>query len=83
MPALNTTPGYTPGTCGLLQPEPTRTILIAGDAVPTVEHLHRGRVLRGAFDAEVAMESFKEAIEIADVIVPGHDNVQLNPVSRR
>ncbi|MEM6331956.1 MAG: MBL fold metallo-hydrolase [Planctomycetota bacterium] len=76
-------PGYTPGTCGLLLPEPTRTILIAGDAVPTVEHLHRGRVLRGAFDAELAMESFKEAIEIADVIVPGHDNVQLNPVSRR
>jgi glyoxylase-like metal-dependent hydrolase (beta-lactamase superfamily II) len=76
-------PGFTPGTCGLLIPESTRTVLIAGDAVPTVEHLQRGRVLRGAYDAESAMESLKEAIEIADVIVPGHDNVVLNPMGGR
>ncbi|MEM6756125.1 MAG: MBL fold metallo-hydrolase [Planctomycetota bacterium] len=76
-------PGFTPGTCGLLLPEPTRTVLIAGDAVPTSEHLQTGRVLRGAYDAELAMESLKEAIEIADVIVPGHDNVMLNPMGRR
>jgi len=76
-------PGFTPGTCGLLIPEATRTLLIAGDAVPTVEHLQRGRVLRGAYDAEAAMESLKEAIEIADVIVPGHDNILVNPMARR
>jgi len=76
-------PGFTPGTCGLLIPEPTRTLLIAGDAVPTVEHLQRGRILRGAYDAEAAMESLKEAIEIADVIVPGHDNILINPMARR
>lgn len=72
--------GFTPGTCGLLLSHPTRTTLVAGDAVPTIEHLERGQVLRGCFDIELAQESFKEALEIAEVIIPGHDNVQLNPV---
>ena len=71
-------PGYTPGTCGLLLLETNATVLIAGDAVPTVEHLERGRVLKGSFDIELAQESLLEAIEIADVIVPGHDNLVLN-----
>jgi len=71
-------PGYTPGTCGLLLTTPNRTTLVAGDAVATEEHLNKGRVLKGAYDAEQAVESLKEAIEIADVIVPGHDNIVLN-----
>lgn len=75
-------PGFTPGTCGLLLVEPTRTTLIAGDAVATSEHLDRGRVLRGAADVEAAKASLGEAVEIADVIVPGHDNVVLNPTRR-
>ena len=72
--------GFTPGTCGLLLSHPSRTTLVAGDAVPTVEHLEHGRVLRGGFDLEAAQESLKEAIEIAEVIIPGHDNVFINPV---
>ena len=75
-------PGFTPGACGLLLSFPQRTVLIAGDAVPTVEHLEQGRVLRGAYDLDQAQESFKEAIEIADVILPGHDNVAVNPTRR-
>ena len=75
-------PGFTPGTCGLLLVEPTRTTLLAGDAVATREHLEQGRVLRGAADVEQARESLGEAIEIADVIVPGHDNLVLNPTRR-
>lgn len=71
-------PGYTPGTCGLILSETKRTVLIAGDAVPTVEHMKQRRVLRGAFDVEQARESLDEALEIADVIVPGHDNVVWN-----
>ena len=59
------------------------TTLIAGDAIATAEHLEQGRVLRGAFDVNQAQESFVEAIEIADVIVPGHDNLVLNPTRRR
>jgi glyoxylase-like metal-dependent hydrolase (beta-lactamase superfamily II) len=71
-------PGYTPGTCGLLLSEPRTTVLIAGDAVATGEHLEQGRVLRGAFDLELAQESVVEAVQIADVIVPGHDNLVMN-----
>jgi glyoxylase-like metal-dependent hydrolase (beta-lactamase superfamily II) len=76
-------PGFTPGTCGLLLAHPNTTTLLAGDAVATLEHLERGQVLRGAFDIEAAQESLVEVLEIADVIVPGHDNVVLNPARRR
>lgn len=73
-------PGYTPGTCGLLLLGPRSTILLAGDAVATHEHLEQGRILKGARDTAQARESLRESIEIADVIIPGHDNVILNPV---
>ena len=77
-------PGYTPGTCGLLLAFPSGgpTIVIAGDAVATLEHLEQGRIPRGAYNVEQAQESFREVIEIADVIVPSHDNVLLNPTRR-
>ncbi|MDG2423297.1 MAG: MBL fold metallo-hydrolase [Phycisphaerales bacterium] len=68
-------PGVTPGTCGLLLSQPRATVLVAGDAVPTSEHLEQGKVLPSCEDLEQARESFKEAIEIADVIVPGRDNI--------
>jgi glyoxylase-like metal-dependent hydrolase (beta-lactamase superfamily II) len=73
-------PGVRPGTAGLLLAQPTRTVLITGDAVATGGHLEKGQVLPGCFDREQAMESFKEVIEIADVIVPGRDNIVLNPL---
>ena len=76
-------PGYTPGCAGLLLSHPNSTTLIAGDAVATAEHLEQGRVLRGAYDVNRAQESFMEAVQIADVIVPGHDNLLLNPTRRR
>lgn len=75
-------PGYTPGTCGLILSQTNLTTLVAGDAVATVEHLEHGRVLKGCFDPDQARESLLEAIEIADVIIPGHDNIVLNPTRR-
>ncbi len=75
-------PGVTPGTCGLLLSLWSQTLLIAGDAIPTVEHLLRGQVLPHCEDVEQAQESFREAIEIADAIVPGRDNLVSNPVRR-
>jgi glyoxylase-like metal-dependent hydrolase (beta-lactamase superfamily II) len=71
--------GYTPGSCGILLPTPKRTILICGDTVATSEHLARAMVLANCANVEIAQESFKECVEIADVIVPGRDNVVLNP----
>ncbi|QDU33980.1 Metallo-beta-lactamase superfamily protein [Poriferisphaera corsica] len=76
-------PGFTPGTCGLLLLETNTTTLIAGDAVATAEHFEQGRILRGANDIELAQESFIEAVEIADVIVPGHDNLIINKSKNR
>lgn len=81
-------PGATPGLTGLLIAMPGRggggpTVLIAGDAVPTVEHLERGMVLDSAVNVTRARESFAEAVEIADLIVPGRDNLVVNPVRGR
>ena len=75
-------PGFTPGTCGLLLSEAGATVLIAGDAVATAEHMDQGRVLRTCYDAEQARQSFIEAVQIADVLIPGHDNLQVNRTRR-
>jgi len=75
-------PGVTPGMTGLLISEPSRTTLIAGDAVATVEHLAAGKVLQSSVDVETAKESFQEAVEIADWLVLGRDNVATNPLRR-
>ncbi|MHC4833895.1 MAG: MBL fold metallo-hydrolase [Planctomycetota bacterium] len=75
-------PGDTPGTCGLLLALPGQTVLVCGDAVATVEHLERGMVLPGANDLKQAQASFMEAVEIADLLVPGRDNLVLNPMRR-
>jgi glyoxylase-like metal-dependent hydrolase (beta-lactamase superfamily II) len=72
-------PGYTPGTCGLLLKLPTTTVLLAGDAVPTQDHFLAGQVLPDAYDIEAAQESMREVYEIADLIIPAHDNLFMNP----
>lgn len=72
-------PGFTPGTCGLLISLVTSTILIAGDAVPTQEHFLAMQLLPESADLKQAGESMREVYEIADLIIPGHDNLFLNP----
>jgi len=75
-------PGFSPGLCGVLVNEPTLTTLVCGDAIPTLEHLMQGKVLPTCADREQAMESFQEAVEIADVLVLGRDNQTLSPNKR-
>jgi glyoxylase-like metal-dependent hydrolase (beta-lactamase superfamily II) len=75
--------GATPGCCGILVSQPTRTVLIAGDAVASREHVADAQVLPHCWNREAAQSSFAEAIEIADVIVPGRDNILLNPTRAR
>lgn len=72
-------PGFSQGLCGLLISEPTRTTLVCGDALPTIEHLNEGKVLPTCADRKQAQESFKEAVEIADVLICGRDNAIINP----
>src|ERR1051326_2135929 len=75
-------PGLTPGLTGLLIAGSRHTTLICGDAIPTVEHLEQGQVLQEAADVDKARESFSEAIEIADLLVLGRDNLAVNPTKR-
>ena len=48
----------------------------------TIEHLEAGKVLQSSVDVETAKESFQEAVEIADWLVLGRDNVAANPLRR-
>jgi glyoxylase-like metal-dependent hydrolase (beta-lactamase superfamily II) len=75
-------PGVTPGLCGLIISESIRTTLVCGDAVPTIEHLDQGKVLPVCADVDRARESFAEAVEIADLLVLGRDNMVVNPTKR-
>ena len=71
--------GASPGSSGLLLTPATSTIVIAGDAALTAEHVRRGQVWAGCVDREGAMESLRDLLELADAIVPGHDNVFFSP----
>jgi glyoxylase-like metal-dependent hydrolase (beta-lactamase superfamily II) len=73
--------GYTPGTCGLLIAAPGSTTMIAGDAIPTLDHFLAGQTLPDAHDIKASHEAMSEVYEIADQIVPGHDNLFLSPRS--
>ncbi|HUK64068.1 MAG TPA: MBL fold metallo-hydrolase [Dongiaceae bacterium] len=73
--------GVSPGLTGVLVAA-AATTLVCGDAIPTVEHLERGMVLQSAADLNKARESFKEAVEIADLLVLGRDNMVVNPLRR-
>jgi glyoxylase-like metal-dependent hydrolase (beta-lactamase superfamily II) len=75
-------PGVTPGLCGLLLSGPRHTTVICGDSIPTQEHLDQGRILPMASDVERAGQSFEEAMEVADLLVLGRDNVVVNPTKR-
>lgn len=73
-------PGVTPGMTGLLIGHKRYTLLITGDAIPTSEHLEHGRVLKRAVDVEAAKNSLQEAIDIADLFIPGRDGMLVNPM---
>jgi glyoxylase-like metal-dependent hydrolase (beta-lactamase superfamily II) len=75
-------PGATAGMTGLLIPSSRGDLLICGDAVPTAEHLAQGRAPMRCESIEAAKESLREAIEIADLVIPGRDNLAVNPARR-
>jgi glyoxylase-like metal-dependent hydrolase (beta-lactamase superfamily II) len=66
-------PGVSPGTCGLLVTG-VQTTVVAGDAVISRDHYENGRVFERSMNARQARQSFADIVEIADLIVPGHDN---------
>ena len=71
--------GASPGSSGLLLTPTTSTIVIAGDAAVTAGHVRAAQVWKGCAETEAAMASLADLIELADVIVPGHDNLMFAP----
>ncbi len=80
--ALFPLPGITQGLAGLLLEDLRHTTLICGDALPTIEHLEQGKVLSPAASVDQARSSFEEALEIADLLILGRDNLVVNPTKR-
>lgn len=80
-PQVNLYPltGASPGSAGLLLTPPTQSIVIAGDAAITTDHITHGQIWQGCADTDQAGESLRDILEIADIIIPGHDNVMLSP----
>ncbi|MDP6381339.1 MAG: MBL fold metallo-hydrolase [Phycisphaerae bacterium] len=71
------THGHTPGHCSLLVYSALENLIITGDAVPTREHFERGELGDSAYDLPGARASLQDIMEIADILVPGHDNIFL------
>ena len=67
--------GHTPGHTSLILYTATETTILAGDAVLTRDHFEHADLGDVPWDLAKAKESFRDVMEIADVIVPGHDNV--------
>ncbi len=74
--------GVTPGLSGVIIAGARATTLVCGDAVPTIEHLEQGQVLPSAANVDQAREAFAEAVEIADLMILGRDNLVVNPTKR-
>ena len=79
MVQLYPTTGPSVGSAGLLLTPATATIIIAGDAAITGGHIQGGQIWQGCIDHEAAMESLSDLLEIADIIIPGHDNIMFRP----
>jgi glyoxylase-like metal-dependent hydrolase (beta-lactamase superfamily II) len=72
-------PGYTVGTCGLLVSAALSTTLLTGPALGSLDHFLAGQVLPECIAVAQAKESLQEIYDIADVVIPGFDNVFSNP----
>ncbi len=67
-------PGASPGSISLLIAG-VKTVVVAGDAILTRDHFENGRVFERSADPTKARESFADIVEVAEIIVPGHDNL--------
>ncbi len=74
--------GVTPGSAGLLVLDASCATLVCGDAIPTLEHLAEGKVFSPCWSLDDAQDSFREALDVADVLILGRDNLVVNPVRR-
>ena len=66
--------GHSPGHASLIVYTAIESTIVAGDAVLTRDHFERGDLGEGPWDLQKARTSLQDVIEIADAVVPGHDN---------
>ena len=71
------TPGHTDARCSLRFDCDGLSVVIAGDAVATVDFFRDRRPFYNAVNVERSKGTMDELSRIADVIVPGHDNYLL------
>lgn len=67
--------GASAGSAALLLASPLTTVVVAGDAVLTRLHLEHVQPYEESYDPAQAKESMVEILDVADQIVPGHDNL--------
>ncbi len=77
------TPGHTDTHHGLRFDCEGRTIVVAGDSVPTRDFFRDRRGLFNAVDLEQSRRTMEELAATADIIVPGHDNYFLSDRTAR
>ncbi len=68
------TPGHTWGHVSVVY-HSDKTIVVAGDAIPTRNNYYARVIPRVHVDADLAMASFLKVEEIADIIIPGHEDL--------
>ncbi len=74
-------PGHTPGLCGyLLEKE---RVLVAGDGVKNAWEFIREEPPPAFGRRDEALESYRRAIALASIIIPGHDRPFRVPVGER
>jgi len=66
--------GHTPGHASVLAYTALESTIVAGDVVLTRDHFESSDLGEMPWDLEKAKVSFQDVLEIADQIVPGHDN---------
>lgn len=67
------TPGHCPGHISVVFNDGGKVVVASGDAIPTKNNYIERVPPRLHTDRAEAMKSFYKIIEIADIIVPGHD----------
>ncbi len=73
------TPGHTPGCISvvIVNPEDNRTYVISGDALPLKDNYLEWVPPGINYNPKIALESMKKIVDIADIIIPGHDKMFL------
>jgi glyoxylase-like metal-dependent hydrolase (beta-lactamase superfamily II) len=71
------TPGHTQGSISVVvyDSEEDKTYVIAGDALPIKDNYLQWVPPGINFNPEIALASMKKIVQIADYVIPGHDDI--------